>query len=109
MVHLKAVRLFVEGALRYGVPCNFQAVLLKPKKEVPLRKVRLAHPRPRPQRPAHPTPARAAPRRAARGLARSRVCAPPARAIFTRHAPPSPARPPAPLARTAFSALFVCV
>lgn len=39
MVHLKAVRLFVESVLRYGVPPNFQAVLLKPKKEMPLRKV----------------------------------------------------------------------
>mmetsp|Transcript_2760 Transcript_2760/g.7272 ORF Transcript_2760/g.7272 Transcript_2760/m.7272 type:complete len:392 (+) Transcript_2760:60-1235(+) len=38
MLHLKAVRLFVESTLRYGVPPNFQAVLMKPKKEIPLRR-----------------------------------------------------------------------
>ncbi|KAG8458774.1 hypothetical protein KFE25_005201 [Diacronema lutheri] len=38
MMHLKGVRLFVESTLRYGVPPNFQAVLLKPKKDLPLRK-----------------------------------------------------------------------
>jgi len=40
MVHLKAVRVFVESVLRYGVPPNFQAALLKPapRKEVQLRK-----------------------------------------------------------------------
>lgn len=39
-IHLKAVRLFVESTLRYGVPPNFQATLLKPKprKEMQLRK-----------------------------------------------------------------------
>jgi V-type H+-transporting ATPase subunit C len=29
-VHLKAVRVFVESVLRYGLPANFQAVLVKP-------------------------------------------------------------------------------
>jgi len=40
MVHLKAVRLFVESVLRYGVPPTFEAVLLKPKprKEMALRR-----------------------------------------------------------------------
>jgi len=40
MVHLKVLRLFVESVLRYGVPPNFQAVLIKPRprKEVALRK-----------------------------------------------------------------------
>lgn len=40
MVHLKAVRLFVESVLRYGVPPTFEAVLLKPKprKDMALRK-----------------------------------------------------------------------
>lgn len=28
-VHLKAIRVFVESVLRYGIPVNFQAVLLK--------------------------------------------------------------------------------
>jgi len=40
-VHLKAVRVFVESVLRYGLPINFQAVLLMPKKgkQAKLRKV----------------------------------------------------------------------
>jgi V-type H+-transporting ATPase subunit C len=29
-VHLKAVRIFVESVLRYGLPANFQAILVKP-------------------------------------------------------------------------------
>lgn len=42
-VHLKAIRIFVESVLRYGLPTNFQAVLLMPKKgkEIRLRKVLL--------------------------------------------------------------------
>jgi V-type H+-transporting ATPase subunit C len=28
-IHLKAIRLFVESVLRYGLPVNFQAYLLK--------------------------------------------------------------------------------
>eukprot|EP01117_Protostelium_nocturnum_P011929 TRINITY_DN4363_c0_g1_i1.p1 TRINITY_DN4363_c0_g1~~TRINITY_DN4363_c0_g1_i1.p1 ORF type:complete len:371 (-),score=77.73 TRINITY_DN4363_c0_g1_i1:154-1266(-) len=31
-IHLKAIRVFVESVLRYGLPINFQAVLLLPKK-----------------------------------------------------------------------------
>jgi len=40
-VHLKAVRIFVESVLRYGLPINFQAVILIPKKnkQAKLRKV----------------------------------------------------------------------
>eukprot|EP00741_Cyanophora_paradoxa_P007830 tig00001215_g7576.t1 len=30
-IHLKAIRVFVESVLRYGLPVNFQAMLLKPK------------------------------------------------------------------------------
>jgi len=39
-VHLKAIRAFVESVLRYGLPTNFQAVLLlsKPAKASKLRK-----------------------------------------------------------------------
>jgi len=42
-IHLKAIRVFVESVLRYGLPTNFQAMLLKPKKGKPsaLRKVLL--------------------------------------------------------------------
>lgn len=38
-IHLKAVRLFVESVLRYGLPANFQGALLEPakKKEKNLR------------------------------------------------------------------------
>lgn len=38
-IHLKAVRLFVESVLRYGLPANFQGALLEPakKKEKSLR------------------------------------------------------------------------
>lgn len=31
-VHLKAIRVFVESVLRYGLPINFQAILMLPKK-----------------------------------------------------------------------------
>jgi V-type H+-transporting ATPase subunit C len=39
--HLKAVRVFVESVLRYGLPTNFQAILLLPKKNktTKLRKI----------------------------------------------------------------------
>jgi V-type H+-transporting ATPase subunit C len=32
-VHVKAMRLFVESVLRYGLPVNFQAVIIKPHKK----------------------------------------------------------------------------
>jgi len=40
-IHLKAVRVFVESVLRYGLPARFQAMLVLPnkKKDIPLRKV----------------------------------------------------------------------
>eukprot|EP00736_Rhodelphis_marinus_P009143 Rmarinus@m.898 len=40
-IHLKAVRVFVESVLRYGVPPNFQAIVMKPlkKSQDKLRKV----------------------------------------------------------------------
>jgi len=31
--HLKAIRVFVESVLRYGVPVNFQAILIQPNKK----------------------------------------------------------------------------
>jgi len=31
-IHIKAMRLFVESVLRYGLPVNFAASLVKPKK-----------------------------------------------------------------------------
>jgi len=31
-IHLKAIRIFVESVLRYGLPTNFQAILLLPQK-----------------------------------------------------------------------------
>jgi len=31
-IHLKAIRVFVESVLRYGLPTNFQAMLLFPNK-----------------------------------------------------------------------------
>lgn len=31
-IHLKALRVFVESVLRYGLPVNFQAILLQPQK-----------------------------------------------------------------------------
>jgi len=32
-IHLKALRLFVESVLRYGLPVNFQAAIIKPQKK----------------------------------------------------------------------------
>jgi V-type H+-transporting ATPase subunit C len=32
-VHIKALRLFVESVLRYGLPVNFQAAIIKPQKK----------------------------------------------------------------------------
>eukprot|EP01134_Creolimax_fragrantissima_P006081 CFRG6081T1 len=32
-MHIKAVRLFVESVLRYGLPANFQGILIKPSKK----------------------------------------------------------------------------
>lgn len=32
-VHLKCLRLFVESVLRYGLPVNFQAAIIKPQKK----------------------------------------------------------------------------
>jgi hypothetical protein len=31
-IHIKAIRVFVESVLRYGLPVDFQAVIIKPKK-----------------------------------------------------------------------------
>jgi len=31
-LHIKAIRLFVESALRYGLPVNFTAILLEPQR-----------------------------------------------------------------------------
>ncbi|EFA81774.1 H+-transporting ATPase [Heterostelium album PN500] len=31
-IHLKALRVFVESVLRFGIPINFQAILMKPQK-----------------------------------------------------------------------------
>ncbi|VDO65889.1 unnamed protein product [Schistosoma margrebowiei] len=33
MVHIKALRVFVESVLRYGLPVDFQAILLEPNKK----------------------------------------------------------------------------
>jgi len=33
MIHVKALRVFVESVLRYGLPVNFQAVLMQPTKK----------------------------------------------------------------------------
>jgi V-type H+-transporting ATPase subunit C len=40
-IHLKAIRIFVESVLRYGLPTNFQAMLLLPRKnkQKALRKI----------------------------------------------------------------------
>ncbi|XP_067137896.1 V-type proton ATPase subunit C 1-B isoform X2 [Centruroides vittatus] len=38
-IHVKALRVFVESVLRYGLPVNFQAMLLKPNKKT-MRKLR---------------------------------------------------------------------
>eukprot|EP01133_Synstelium_polycarpum_P004950 gene4950-5750_t len=32
-IHLKALRIFVESVLRFGIPINFQAILMKPHKK----------------------------------------------------------------------------
>ena len=32
-IHVKALRVFVESVLRYGLPVNFQAILLRPHKK----------------------------------------------------------------------------
>lgn len=32
-IHIKALRVFVESVLRYGLPVNFQAMLLQPNKK----------------------------------------------------------------------------
>lgn len=32
-IHVKALRVFVESVLRYGLPVNFQAVIMKPQKK----------------------------------------------------------------------------
>lgn len=32
-IHVKALRVFVESVLRYGLPVNFQAMLLHPNKK----------------------------------------------------------------------------
>ncbi|XP_015914927.1 V-type proton ATPase subunit C [Parasteatoda tepidariorum] len=38
-IHVKALRVFVESVLRYGLPVNFQAVLLEPLKPKKLREL----------------------------------------------------------------------
>ncbi|XP_032722735.1 V-type proton ATPase subunit C 2 isoform X1 [Lontra canadensis] len=39
-IHIKALRVFVESVLRYGLPVNFQAVLLQPHKKSSTRRLR---------------------------------------------------------------------
>ncbi|KAM5263755.1 V-type proton ATPase subunit C 2 isoform 2-T2 [Ctenodactylus gundi] len=39
-VHIKALRVFVESVLRYGLPVNFQAVLLQPHKKSATKRLR---------------------------------------------------------------------
>ncbi|XP_036191229.1 V-type proton ATPase subunit C 2 isoform X3 [Myotis myotis] len=39
-VHIKALRVFVESVLRYGLPVNFQAVLLQPQKKSSIKRLR---------------------------------------------------------------------
>ncbi|XP_035953461.1 V-type proton ATPase subunit C 2 isoform X6 [Halichoerus grypus] len=39
-IHLKALRVFVESVLRYGLPVNFQAVLLQPHKKSSTKRLR---------------------------------------------------------------------
>ena len=36
-IHVKALRVFVESVLRYGLPVNFQAMLLLPQKKTQKR------------------------------------------------------------------------
>uniref|UniRef100_A0A8C6B453 V-type proton ATPase subunit C n=1 Tax=Monodon monoceros TaxID=40151 RepID=A0A8C6B453_MONMO len=39
-IHVKALRVFVESVLRYGLPVNFQAVLLQPHKKSSTKRLR---------------------------------------------------------------------
>ncbi|XP_060042971.1 V-type proton ATPase subunit C 2 isoform X3 [Erinaceus europaeus] len=39
-IHIKALRVFVESVLRYGLPVNFQAVLLQPHKKSSTKRLR---------------------------------------------------------------------
>nr|XP_007969683.2 V-type proton ATPase subunit C 2 isoform X1 [Chlorocebus sabaeus] len=39
-IHIKALRVFVESVLRYGLPVNFQAVLLQPLKKSSTKRLR---------------------------------------------------------------------
>ncbi|XP_035129130.3 V-type proton ATPase subunit C 2 isoform X9 [Callithrix jacchus] len=39
-IHIKALRVFVESVLRYGLPVNFQAVLLQPQKKSSAKRLR---------------------------------------------------------------------
>ncbi|GAB1297321.1 V-type proton ATPase subunit C 2 [Apodemus speciosus] len=39
-IHIKALRVFVESVLRYGLPVNFQAVLLQPHKKSATKRLR---------------------------------------------------------------------
>nr|XP_004665751.1 V-type proton ATPase subunit C 2 isoform X2 [Jaculus jaculus] len=39
-IHIKALRVFVESVLRYGLPVNFQAVLLQPHKKSTTKRLR---------------------------------------------------------------------
>ncbi|XP_074250106.1 V-type proton ATPase subunit C 2 isoform X4 [Saimiri boliviensis] len=39
-IHIKALRVFVESVLRYGLPVNFQAVLLQPHKKSSAKRLR---------------------------------------------------------------------
>ncbi|MGH0179684.1 UNVERIFIED_CONTAM: hypothetical protein FKN15_002247 [Acipenser sinensis] len=39
-IHIKALRVFVESVLRYGLPVNFQAMLLQPNKKATQKKLR---------------------------------------------------------------------
>nr|XP_015851010.1 V-type proton ATPase subunit C 2 isoform X3 [Peromyscus maniculatus bairdii] len=39
-IHIKALRVFVESVLRYGLPVNFQAVLLQPQKKSATKRLR---------------------------------------------------------------------
>ncbi len=39
-IHIKAVRVFVESVLRYGLPVDFAAVLIKPKRSANDKKIR---------------------------------------------------------------------
>ncbi|XP_007456981.1 PREDICTED: V-type proton ATPase subunit C 2 isoform X2 [Lipotes vexillifer] len=39
-IHIKALRVFVESVLRYGLPVNFQALLLQPQKKSSTKRLR---------------------------------------------------------------------